>query len=202
MYHGVYEGAAAAAQEKKILILGESHHDLDSSITTQKVVEDYLSPENTTKKSLQFFHKIALAFGVDTEKAEEKARLWDKVFFGNYINKSLDGPSGEGEDTAPKLIRKNKGCYNRELAKYIREHEIDVVFCFSFRVFDVLPPAPAACEDVFIPVKSRRRNVWCGRAYGPDSLFGRSIEIYGIPHPNSWRGFGAKDIIKYLKDHF
>ena len=144
MYHGMYKGAAAATQPKKILILGESHHDLDPSITTQKVVEDYLSPENTTKKSLQFFHKIALAFGVDTEKAEEKARLWDKVFFGNYINKSLDGPSGEGEDTAPKLIRKNKGCYNRELAKYIREHEIDVVFCFSFRVFDVLPPAPAA----------------------------------------------------------
>lgn len=75
MYHGVHEGAAAAAQEQKILILGESHHDLDPSITTRKVVEDYLSPENTTKQSLQFFHKIALAFGVDTEKVEERARL-------------------------------------------------------------------------------------------------------------------------------
>ena len=108
MYHGVYEGAAAEAQEKKILILGESHHDLDSSITTQEVVEDYLSPENTTKQSLQFFHKIALAFGVDTGKVEEKARLWDKVFFGNYINKSLDGPSGEGDETAQTLIAANR----------------------------------------------------------------------------------------------
>ena len=26
MYHGVYEGTAATAQRKKILILGESHH--------------------------------------------------------------------------------------------------------------------------------------------------------------------------------
>ena len=202
MYKEPFVGEHAKEQPKRILILGESHHDLDSSTTTQKVVEDYLSPANTTKQSLQFFHKIALAFGVDTEKAEEKARLWDKVFFGNYINRSLDGPSGEGEDTAPKLIRKNNECYNQELAEYIREHGIDVVFCFSFRVFDALPPAPAACEDVFIPVKIRRRNVWCGRAYGPDSLFGRSIEIYGIPHPNFWRGFGAKDITKYLKDHF
>ena len=108
MYRGVYEGAAADAQEKKILILGESHHDLDSSITTQEVVEDYLSPENTTKQSLQFFHKIALAFGVDTGKVEEKARLWDKVFFGNYINKSLDGPSGEGDETAQTLIAANR----------------------------------------------------------------------------------------------
>lgn len=203
MYHGVYEGPAVAAQEKKILILGESHHDLDSSITTQQVVEDYLSPENTTKQSLQFFHKIALAFGVDTEKLEEKARLWDKVYFGNYVDESLDGPSGEGDKIAKKLIAANKERYNQDLAEFIKTHEIDTVFCFSFLAWDEgLPPAPALVPDVFKKVNGRNINLWCARAYGPDSLFGRRLEIYGVPHPRSWIGFGADDIVTYLKPVF
>lgn len=203
MYHGEYVGVAAAAQPKKILILGESHHDLSPDITTRKVVEDYLSPENTTKQSLQFFHKIALAFGVDTGKAEEKARLWDKVCFGNYINKSLDGPSGEGDETAKKLITGNKDRYNQELAVFIKTHEIDTVFCCSFLAWDEgLPPAPALVPDVFKKVNGRNINLWCARAYGPDSLFGRRVEIYGFPHPRSWIGFGAEDIVTYLKPVF
>lgn len=203
MYQGVYEGTAAAAQPKRILILGESHHDLDPSLTTQKVVEDYLSPESTTKQSLKFFHKIALSFGIDTGKDEEKALLWDNVFFGNYVEEPLDGSSGEGDRTAKKLIALNKKLYNQNLAGFIQSHEIDAVFCSSFLVWDKgLPLAPALAPDVFKKVNGQNINLWCARAYGPDSLFGRDVQFYGFPHPRSWIGFGAGDIAQYLKPAF
>lgn len=196
MYHGVYEGSVAAAQPKKILILGESHHDIDHS--TQTVVEDYLK-----KNHIPFFRDIAQAFGIAAGTEEERVFLWNKVFFGNYIDVSLDGPSGEGDQTARKLIAGNKERYNQDLADFIQAHEIDQVFCFSFRVFDLgLPLAPALFPDVFKKVHGRNINLWCARLYGPDSLFGRRVEIYGMPHPNSWRGFGAEDIAQYLKPVF
>lgn len=204
MYSGVYEGIAAAVQPKRILILGESHHDLDPFGTTRQVVEDYLNAENTTKQSLQFFHKIALSFGIDTGKDEEKVLFWDKVFFGNYVEDSLDGPGGEGDKTAEKLIAANRKLYNQNLARMVREHAIDRVFCFSDKVFDALPWAPALFPDVFQKIRGKQISLWFARAYGPDSIFGRSVEIYGTPHPTYWRytGLGAEDIAPYLKPVF
>lgn len=198
MYHDAYEGAAAAAQPKRILILGESHHDTD--LSTQEVVDDYLK-----EAPIPFFHKIALACGVAAETRErEKELLWDKVFFGNYVDESLDGPHGTEDETAEKLIGRNKGRYNQGLAEFIKAHAIDVVFCFSFRAFDALPVEAQTplCEDVYKIVNGRKLNLWCARAYEADSLFGRNVEVYGIPHPNSWRGFGTEDIVGYLKPVF
>lgn len=198
MYHGVYEGAAAAAQPRKMLILGESHHDTD--LSTQEVVEDYLKRDH-----IRFFREIACSFGIDAgkDKGKERALLWDKVFFGNYVDVSLDGPSGEGDKTAGRLIAANRDRYNRDLAEFLRARGIGTVFCFSFRVFDKgLPAAPASFEDVVKEVNGHRINPWCGRAYGPDSLFGQRVEVYGIPHPRSWIGFGAEDIAEYLKPVF
>lgn len=200
MYHGVYEGTAAAAQRKRILILGESQHDIDPSTSTREVMEDYLGGAHSNT-----FHKIALAFGVITGKDRDKERalLWDKVYFGNYIDVSLDGPSGEGDKTADKLIAANKERYNQDLAEFIKSHAIDTVFCFSFLAWDYgLPPAPALVPDVFKKVNGRNINLWCARDYGPDSLFGRYVKIFGFPHPRSWTGFGAEDIVKYLKPVF
>ena len=66
------------------------------------------------------------------------------------MNVSLDDPSGEGDKIAEELILGNKDRYNQELAEFIKTHEIDKVFCFSFRVFDMgLPEAPALFPDVF-----------------------------------------------------
>ena len=102
------------------------------------------------------------------------------------MNVSLDDPSGEGDKIAEELILGNKDRYNQELAEFIKTHEIDKVFCFSFRVFDMgLPEAPALFPDVFKKVNGRRYNLWCARTYGPDSLFEQNIELYGIPHTTS-----------------
>lgn len=198
MYHGPYMGTAAEKQPKRILILGESHHDIPPTMTTQQVVDGYLEG-----KHVQFFRDIANAFGIYAERAEEKALFWDKVFFGNYIDISLDGPSGEGDQTAEKLIVANKDRYNQQLAEFIKANQIDKIFCFSFRTFDKgLPVAPTLIPDVFKKVSGSNINLWCGRAYGPDPLFGQNVEIYGIPHPRSWVGFGPEDIVGYLKPVF
>lgn len=48
MYHGAYEGATAAAQPKRSLILGESHHGNGP----EDVVSDYLSEKDGTAEKL------------------------------------------------------------------------------------------------------------------------------------------------------
>ena len=75
------------------------------------------------------------------------------------MNVSLDDPSGEGDKIAEELILGNKDRYNRELAKFIKTHEIDKVFCFSFRVFDMgLPEVSALFPDVFKKVNGPPYN--------------------------------------------
>lgn len=201
MYHGVYEGTAAAAQPKRILILGESHHDIESEKTTKMVMDEYLGGAYS-----DMFQKIAQAFGVATEKGrdEERAFLWDRVYFGNYIDVSLDGPSGEGDNTAKKLIAASKDRYNQDLADFIKARAIDVVFCFSDRVFDALPPAAALFPDVWKRSGKNNVNLWFGRAYRVESLFGRYVEVYGTPHPNYWwhTGLCPENVAEYLKPVF
>src|SRR5699024_9123671 len=91
MHHGIYQGCDAPKQAKRILILGESHHDKDEKIgepahyKTKSIVEAYLKEEKKERTHC-FFHKIACSFGIDTTKAEEKKNFWDKVYFGNYID--------------------------------------------------------------------------------------------------------------------
>lgn len=203
MHHGVYEGAAAAAQAKKILILGESHHGEEGlgnpgNYDTSEVIRIYLSQKDTTEQSLQFFHKIALSFGIDGGKDEEKRLFWDKVCFGNYV----DVICGIGDDAAEKQIAENREIYNRELAEFVKAHAIDTIFCFSFRAFDALSTENQVClcDDVY----KNGHMIWCARVYHQDSSFGRSVKVYGVPHPSSWHyaGLKAEDIEKYLKPVF
>ncbi len=203
MHHGVYEGAAAAAQAKKILILGESHHGEEGqgkrgNYGTREVVEAYLSQKDATEQSLQFFHKIARSFGIDGGKDEEKRIFWDKVYFGNYV----DVICGIGGDAAEKQIAENREAYNQELAEFVKSRAIDIVFCFSFRTFDALPTENQVClcDDVC----KNGHMIWCARVYNQDSSFGRSVKVYGIPHPSSWHYacLKAEDIVEYLKPVF
>lgn len=202
MYQGVYEGAAAAAQPKRILILGESHHDMESEKTTQMVMEEYLRGAYSN-----MFQKIALAFGVDTRKGreEERAFLWNRVYFGNYIDIPLDGPSGEGDKTAKRLIAANKDRYNQDLADFIKARAIDTVFCFSDKVFDALPNEEGHWSwTLFQDVKHGKADVWFGRGYGPDSPFWRELKIYGVPHPRYWNpaGINPEELVQYIRPVF
>lgn len=202
MYKEPFEGAYAEKQPKKILILGESHHDIRPEKTTKMVMAEYLAGAGSNT-----FQKIARAFGVDRKCArdEERALLWDKVFFGNYIDMSLDGPSGEEDRTAEKLIAANKDCCNQELAEFIQVHEIDVVFCFSVKVFDALPNQEGHwSRTLFQDVRHGKADLWFGRGYRPDSPFGREIKVYGAPHPRYWNyvGITPEELAQYTRPIF
>lgn len=213
MYHGIFEGAAAAAQPKKILILGESHHgDVPEDVrkpgkgSTKEVVMDYLSQKAGTEQCLQFFHKIALSFGVDVGKDEEKKLFWDKVFFGNYV----DVLCGVQDGTAERLMKQNKETYNQELAEFVNRHQIDTVFCFGLGVFDCLPGdhyAGILPGEVGDTVSGKRfeenqsielAGYLCEPPSGP---FDHPVRIYGMTHP-SRPGFSPKPFVEYLKPVF
>lgn len=215
MHKGAYIGAHAAAQPKKILILGESHHgdgpeDMGKpgKLLTSEVVERYLSQKSGTEPCLQFFRKIALSFGIDTgrDKDAEKEWFWDKVFFGNYV----DVLCGIQDGAAERMMKRNKETYNRELAAFSNRHQIDAVFCFGLRVFDCLPGdhyagiLPSKDGDTAAGKKfeANRRIELAGYLCEPSAeLFDHPVRIYGITHP-SRPGFSPKPFAAYLKPIF
>lgn len=219
MYHDPYIGAAAAAQRKRVLILGESHHgdgpeDVGKSVEikakgTKDVVEDYLSQTEKTEQRLQFFHKIALSFGIDTGKDEERKLFWDKVFFVNYITDVLCGVK---DDTAKNLAKRNKETYNRELAEFVNLYQIDTIFSFGLpNVFDHLPGNHYAG---ILPGEDGEKID--GKKFGKNKeleiagylceweLFDHPVHIYGMTHPSvePYRHFLPELFAEYLKPVF
>ena len=208
MYHGPYIGTVAEKQPKRILILGESHHDIPPTMTTQQVVDGYLEG-----KHVQFFQNIAKSFGIYAERAEEKVLFWDKLFFGNYIDISLDGPSGEGDQTAKKLIADHKGRYNLDLADFVNRHQINTIFCFGLTtVFDHLPGnhyagiLPSGDGSVIADKKLGKNGKLEIAGYlcepSPET-YDHPVRIYGMTHPSDhWHGFSPEPFVEYLKPVF
>ena len=215
MHYGEYEGAAAATQQRKVLILGESHYSQDPAVKqgtpgnrgTCCVVEDYLTDKESRDRQLtRFFHNIALAFGIDVGKDEEKKLFWDKVFFGNYV----DVLCGVQDGTAERLMKQNKETYNQELAEFVNRHQIDTVFCFGLGVFDCLPGdhyagiLPGEVGDTVSGKKFEENQSIELAGYlcePPSGPFDHPVRIYGMTHP-SRPGFSPKPFVEYLKPVF
>ncbi len=210
MHHGIYTGKSAEKQEKKILILGESHHNKNSegvgkpaSYTTRCVVEEYLN-EKTTGKTHRFFHKIVQSFGVDTTKAEEKVIFWDKVYFGNYI----DVVCGVKDNAAKAVIKQNKNMYNSELIEFINKNGIDIICCFSRLVYKNLP-AKASFENkeitIEVPYVGKRRDYIKKFVYLPGerkdgtTSLKKPLTVYGLRHPSSGCGYNPANYSDYLQ---
>ena len=136
MFKGVYEGENAKYQNKRILILGESHYDKDGydDFTTKSVIENYHL--NPNEKKYNFFHKIAQCFSVNTNDIDKEFEcFWNNVYFANYV----DELCGIGDSKAKSLIENNKKEYNNELFEFINKNEIDIVFVFGRTVYNNLP---------------------------------------------------------------
>lgn len=213
-----YEGAAAAAQPKKILILGESHHgdrpeDVGKSVeegAAEKVVRDYLSQEGKREERLQFFDKIAQCFGIDTEKDEERRLFWEKVFFANYV----DVLCGVGDDAAKMKVREHGKEYAKKVEKLVNTHRIDIIFCFSILSYwslwahfasgdrheGVFPDGQGSFLSQKVVGRRSDRNVYL-RGYTCRAM-GYPVTIYGIPHPSGRNGFDPEHFVKDLEVHF
>lgn len=218
MHNDPHRGDAAAVQRKKILILGESHHgdrpeDVGTRGTgsTAAVVNSYLKQEDKTEQRLEFFHKIALSFGIDTGKVEEGKLFWDKVFFGNYVKVLC----GVGDNTARSWIRRCRDEYNDQLVEFVNEHQIDVIFSFSILAYwalptfngqrpGILPAEQGTLLNQKMVGRRSNRNVYLrGYACEPSTkTFDHPVTIYGIPHPSARGGFSPEPFVEYLKPVF
>lgn len=206
MHPGVFCGSNAEKQAKRILILGESHHwsegKKDEDKFTFKVVETYLNEYNSkdrTEKdrSYRFFDNIVQSFGIDPDNRTD---LWNCVWFGNYI----DEPCGVRDSTAANLLKKagKRKELNTQLFSFIKDREIDVVFCFSRKVYSKLPPLENSDSEEKGDSSDAHRLDKCvyrsgARAHIPVSL-SKSVTIYGLKHPS--QGFSYRRYQDKLKE--
>lgn len=212
MFKGVYEGKKAKCQNKRILILGESHYDKDGydNFTTKSVIENYHL--NPNEKKYNFFHKITQCFSVNTNDIDKEFEcFWSNVYFANYV----DELCGIGDSKAKSLIENNKEEYNNELFEFINKNKIDIVFVFGRTVYNNLPSysknettaeKQPNLDNGNLFVGSKRDFIsHCVYLKGEqhknaETELNRDIHIYGLRHPSARCGFNAENYKPYLKN--
>ena len=206
MHKKEFIGEKAIDQQKRVLILGESHHwsandkcmteeerfEKAQEYSTTKVVNDYLTNYNTCSgkerdQCYRFFDNIVNAFGINPETNREK--FWEKVYFGNYI----DELCGVGDSFAMQLLKMhgNREKYNEQLFSFIRNNDIDIVFCFSRRVYSKLPPLEGTDIELSGGKGDLQRMDKCiyypGERKQSCISLDKPVTVYGFHHPS--RGF-------------
>lgn len=210
MHHGVHIGIQANQRNIRTLILGESHHTSDgenskpgapATYATSDVVKRYLENyESATGRdqAYRFFDNIVAAFGFDPNIDRET--FWKTVYFGNYI----DVLCGVRDSAATKVLAKpgKREELNEQLFSFVEQHQIDVIFCFSRKVYNKLPPLEDG--DTTIPADTRdshRLEVCTYRAgerkYGTVAL-SKGLTVYGLKHPS--QGFSYHRYASQLKE--
>ena len=197
MFKGVYEGENAKYQNKRILILGESHYDKDGydDFTTKSVIENYHL--NPNEKKYNFFHKIAQCFSVNTNDIDKEFEcFWNNVYFANYV----DELCGIGDSKAKSLIENNKKQINllEEAAERLyREWFVDLHFP-SYENVKIADGVPEGWEreklsDIFDYVR--------GKSYTSKEIVNvggvlminlKNIKVYGGYNRNAEKRFIGK----------
>lgn len=172
--------------------------------STTKVVDDYLINYNTysgreREKCYRFFDNIVLAFGMNPET--NRIDFWEMVYFGNYI----DEICGVRDQYATNLLKNqdNREKYNDQLFNFITEYKIDIVFCFSRKVYNNLPPL----EDFDIEIPGEKGNsqrldkcvYYPGKRKQNKISLKKPVIIYGLHHPSQGFSYRAyRDRIKAI----
>jgi len=214
LFNGVYVGKEAEKQSKKVLILGESHyHDdiNDKTFSTLGVMDDF--KKNSTDVSYKFFHKIAKSCGIESiDINEEFELLWDKVYFGNYVEELC----GIRTDVAKNFIKSNRVKYNDNLFSFINENNIDIVLVFSRLVFNNSLPSLSKkyksdealenLDDGTIKVGKCRDYISHCRYFAnakhrySNIILNKDVDFYGLRHPSAWGGYKTENYIPYLSN--
>ncbi|MDO4379121.1 MAG: hypothetical protein Q4C64_08365 [Erysipelotrichia bacterium] len=211
MFKGIYEGKNAKCQNKRVLILGESHYDKDGydNFTTKSVIENYHL--NPNQKKYNFFHKIAQCFSVNTNDIDKEFEyFWNNMYFANYVDKLC----GIGDSKAKNLIKGNRKEYNNELFDFINKNEIDIVFVFGRTVYNSLPSYSENKTAIEKQPNLDNDNIFVGNRKdfiahcvylkdesheNADIKLNKDIHIYGIRHPSAQCGFKLENYKPYLK---
>ena len=209
MHHGVFIGEKARDKTKRILILGESHRvstedELNKELgkpatyTTESVVNDYISIGSRNKRSYRFFSNIANSFSFPTNTVEERKNFWERVYFGNYA----DVLGGVRDGFIKGYIFDNRTMLNDSLFAFANHMQIDLIFCFSKRVYEKLPSlSDGECEN--IPEITSSRSYLRKTVYMPNQEHANSsvklykkLTVYGLYHasyinfsPNAYKDY-------------
>jgi hypothetical protein len=228
LHRGVFEGEIANDQPVKILILGESHHWSKEDWVTAKDETEAQAQERRKKKAetyrtedvmkryfenyesfgnreqaYRFFENIVRSFGFDPEN---RTNFWNRVWFGNYI----DELCGVRDSKAAKLLGKpgKREALNQKLFEFIEANEIDIVFCFSRKVYNKLPPLELAGDKETKGDKtdSHRLNECfynAGQRKCVPVRLSKPVVVYGLKHP--YQGFSYRryqnQIAKLIQKH-
>ena len=234
MHKGEYGSENAKNKQINVLILGESHHwskedwviaegetesqaeerrkEKAANYKTETVLKNYLlnyAKSTDRDKAYYFFDKIVKAFGFDPET--QRKYFWDHVWFGNYI----DELCGVGDSKATALLGRDKKRqeYNDQLFEFINDKEIDIIFCFSRRVYNKLPSlVKGECEEEinvgdFLRTKDGKSKKdyisYCkylpGSHKHTSKPLNRTVEVYGMLHPSGKYGFAPENYAPVLK---
>lgn len=217
MFKGVFAGKNARNRNLKILILSESHHyskddynkteeerrEKVRNYRTENVVKNYLeqfSGGGKKDRAYYFFDKIVNSFSIDP--AENRERFWNQVFFGNYVEGEL---CGIRDSRAKDLINAHSSEYNKSLFDFVNEEGIDLIFCFSRRVYNSLPQCKNNEKNIVGKI-GRCNDFICKRKYLPNCeidgvpTLSKKLTVYGFRHPSARGGFRAENYSEYLKD--
>lgn len=205
MHEGVFVGDNADKQKKRVLILGESHYwgegKKEEDKRTDKVVQTYLKQYNSQicsdkDRAYRFFDNIVKSFGF---YPNERVDFWNRVWFGNYV----DEPCGVRDSKATKVMKRKREELNKQLFRFIQENEIDVVFCFSRKVYNKLPPRELAGDrEKTVDHTDLHRLNECFYEAGPrqsvDVSLSKPVVIYGLKHPS--QGFSYRKYQERIKE--
>lgn len=225
MHWGVFHGKDADKQPKRILILAESHHinsstdkkpGIPATYSTESVIRnDYFSNPETRKSggNTYIFEKITLSFNINPEEPGNREAFWEKVYFGNYINVLC----GVRDGTAKNLLKKetnNRQRYNDALFRFINDHQIDIVFCFSRLVYNKLPSLSEVPE---IRKQENLEEKCCGKIGGRNDFIKcckylagtdhnattvhlqKDLRVFGMRHPSARSGYEPTHYADKLK---
>lgn len=119
-----------------------------------------------------------------TDTLEQRNDFWNRVYFGNYIDRLC----GVRNDAAKKLLKfdENRKKYNEQRFSFIREKEIDIVFCFSRKVYNHLPALENDDKDEADEEKDTHRlnkRTYCpGKRNQLSEFLIKPVVIYGLRH--------------------
>lgn len=199
MYKGVWEGNNLP-EKNKVLILGESHYvDEKSSIEeTSGVVNHFIN------NSQVFFDRIAMSFDYVTS---EKNEFYQKVFFGNYIEKLCGKQDGKAKQILSN--KDNRIKYNDNLFKFVNDNKIKTIVCFSKLVFNKLPSMNYEKgeeweKDKIITI-GKKKSIISHCIYKKNNIhnycnvkLNNDLLVISLSHPSAPGGYRVAEVKEYL----
>lgn len=185
---------------KKILVLGESHHcgcescvnqcgnpksKLTCDLSTTNVLRDYLDDYDNCGAYKSTFCKFERAMVNKYTNAEESHAIWNSVMFYNYIQRAMNGPRESPKSTDWEQSRV-------AFFEVLEQYKPDYIIAWGRRLWQNLPEdgcegAPVVCEGL------PNERTW---EYTLSN--GAIVKMISVVHPSA--GFSWDKWYRYIRE--